>query len=253
MQPERDHIGIEIRRRYAWRVAYELGRDDGPRNCRIIWGDAKLLSGGLFDDTTVADIYINFPDPWWKAKHAKRRLVDDGFAAMLARLLQPGASIWVKTDVPAIGQEITEALASVPGLEGPVPFGQDDLPLSYRERSCLALGLPIDRFRFTRPSARTAVARQSSAKVRTSRIGVRAKSEVAPRPTTFARNAMPRKISQRSTTGRPRKTSAVSVNANAMFTARKSSARWKSRVTTATKTGPRLFKPSPGATGRSAC
>ena len=53
MQPERDHIGIEIRRRYAWRVAYELGRDDGPRNCRIIWGDAKLLSGGLFDDATV--------------------------------------------------------------------------------------------------------------------------------------------------------------------------------------------------------
>jgi tRNA (guanine-N7-)-methyltransferase len=152
LQPERDHIGIEIRRRYAWRVAYELGRDDAPRNCRIIWGDAKLLSGGLFDDATVADIYINFPDPWWKAKHAKRRLVDDGFAAMLARLLAPGASIWVKTDVPAIAQEITEALVSVPGLIGPTHFGQDDLPLSYRERSCLALGLPIDRFRFTRPA-----------------------------------------------------------------------------------------------------
>ena len=130
-----------------------MGRSGEPRNCRIVWGDGKLLSAAMFDDGTVADIYINFPDPWWKAKHAKRRLVDDGFATMLARLLAPGASIWVKSDVPAIAQEIGEALATAPGLRGPLPFGENDLPLSYRERSCLALGLAIERFRYERPAA----------------------------------------------------------------------------------------------------
>ena len=151
-QPDRDHIGIEIRRRYAWRMAHEMGQSGSPRNCRIVWGDGKLLAGALFADGTVADIYINFPDPWWKAKHAKRRLVDDGYAQSLARLLVGGGSIWIKSDVPAIAQEIAEALASVPGLRGPIPFAQDDLPLSYRERNCLALGLPIERFRFECPA-----------------------------------------------------------------------------------------------------
>jgi tRNA G46 methylase TrmB len=88
--PERDHLGIEIRRRYAWRIAHEMGLAGGPRNCRVVWGDAKLVAPGLFGDGSVADIYINFPDPWWKAKHVKRRLVDDDFSTLLARLLVPG-------------------------------------------------------------------------------------------------------------------------------------------------------------------
>jgi tRNA (guanine-N7-)-methyltransferase len=148
--PERDHLGIEIRRRYAWRIAHEMGLAGGPRNCRVVWGDAKLVAPGLFGDGSVADIYINFPDPWWKAKHVKRRLVDDDFSTLLARLLVPGGSVWVKSDVPAIAEEIGQALAAQTALEGPIPFAEADLPLSYRERSCLAEGLPIERFRYTR-------------------------------------------------------------------------------------------------------
>ncbi len=148
--PERDHVGVEIRRRYAWRVAHEMGLDAGPRNVRVVWGDAKLVAPALFSAGSVADIHVNFPDPWWKKKHAKRRLVDDDFSAQLAALLVPGGSIWVKSDVQAIADEISEALAAIPTLTGPIPFGQDDLPLSYRERSCLVLGLPIVRFRYER-------------------------------------------------------------------------------------------------------
>lgn len=148
LQPERDHVGVEIRRRYAWRVAHEMGLAGEPRNARVVWGDAKLVAPAIFGTGHVADIYINFPDPWWKAKHAKRRLVDTDFGASLAALLAPGGGIWVKSDVPAIAQEIRQALEALPGLRGPIEFGQDDLPLSYRERSCLAAGLPVTRFRF---------------------------------------------------------------------------------------------------------
>lgn len=149
--PERDHVGIEIRRRYAWRVANEMGQSGGPRNVRVVWGDAKIVAPAIFPDGTVSEIHINFPDPWWKKKHAKRRLVDDDFSTMLARLLAPGGSIWVKSDVPAIAEEISDALATCQGLVGPTAFGEADLPLSYRERKCLATGLPVTRFRYTRP------------------------------------------------------------------------------------------------------
>ena len=56
----------------------------------------------------------------------KRRLVDSKFASDLAQLLEPGGKVWVKSDVPAIADEIQQALASVsvsvPALSMKMPF-----------------------------------------------------------------------------------------------------------------------------------
>jgi len=154
LQPERDHVGVEIRRRYAWLVAHEMGRDEGPENARLVWGDAKLVSPAIAPPGGFADVYINFPDPWWKKKHTKRRLVNDEFASALTDLLAPGGSLWIKSDVAAIAEEIEAAFAAEPRLYGPTPFSAEDLPPSFREARCLEMGLPIYRFRFTRGEAR---------------------------------------------------------------------------------------------------
>lgn len=167
VRPEQDHVGIEIRRRYAWRVANEMGLAGEPTNARVIWGDAKLVAPAVFGHGEVADIFINFPDPWWKAKHAKRRLVDDDFASSLAALLRPAGRIYIKSDVPAIADEIEQALGAEAALGGPTEFGQDDLPLSYRERNCLEKGLPIRRFFCERRAA----APQSTENASMSRTG----------------------------------------------------------------------------------
>ncbi len=147
---DHDHVGIEVRRRYAWTVAQEMLAAEGPRNAALIWGDARLLVPALFGPGTLAGVFINFPDPWWKRKHAKRRLVDESFAAQLSVALRPGGRIWVKSDAALIADDIEGVLRGEPRLEGPTAFGQDDLPLSYRERKCLAAGLPITRYFFTR-------------------------------------------------------------------------------------------------------
>ena len=96
---------------------------------------------------TLENIYINFPDPWWKRRHVKRRLVDSRFATELALLLRPGGRVWVKSDVPAIAAEIEQALASVVSISTPRPFEADALPHTHREKSCLRAGLPITRYR----------------------------------------------------------------------------------------------------------
>lgn len=148
--PERNHVGIEIRRRYPWVLSYKLV-EEGPDNVRIIWGDGKALLPALFKEGGVAHLYINFPDPWWKNRHAKRRLVDSTFAARTFELLAPGGRVWVKSDVPAIAEEIQAALEST-ALVGPTPFGEDDLPHTHRERRCLMQGLPITRYSFEKPA-----------------------------------------------------------------------------------------------------
>ena len=130
-----------------------MAREQGPKNVRVVWGDAKLVAPAVAPPGGFADVYINFPDPWWKKKHTKRRLVDPDFARSLTDLLAPGGAFWVKSDVEAIAEEISAAFAEEPRLDGPVPFGEADLPPSYREARCLSTGLPVHRFRFTRRAA----------------------------------------------------------------------------------------------------
>ncbi len=147
--PGHNCVGIELRRRYPWLLAERFLKEGGPENLKIIWGDAKLLSPALFPPGSLSQLLITFPDPWWKKRHFKRRLISFEFAQRIQEQLQPGGLVWVKSDVPAIAEEIREALAEA-GLEGPEPFAQEALPLTHRERRCIEQGLPIERFYFRR-------------------------------------------------------------------------------------------------------
>ena len=148
--PDRNVIGIEIRKRYGLRLTQQVGAAGEPRNLRVIWGDAKILLPQLFTPGSLHDMFITFPDPWWKKRHEKRRLVDTRFAAEIAERLCTGGHVWVKSDVPMISDEIREALVARPELGDLVPFEQSDLPLTHRETSCVKHGLPVYRFRLTR-------------------------------------------------------------------------------------------------------
>ncbi|MEE2757315.1 MAG: tRNA (guanosine(46)-N7)-methyltransferase TrmB [Myxococcota bacterium] len=153
-RPAEDFVGIEIRRRYCWRLAHLMAKDgQRPGNLRLIWADAKAVSRVIFGSRVLDNIYITFPDPWWKKRHAKRRLVDTKFAVELASLLKPGGRIWVKTDVRDLGEEIKEALAAVSHLGAPIEFLADALPLTHRETNCMRDELPIERFYVERISS----------------------------------------------------------------------------------------------------
>ena len=148
--PENNVVGIEIRKRYGVRLTRLVGQAGKPQNLRIIWGDAKVLLPIIFAAGSLNAMFITFPDPWWKKRHEKRRLVDTRFAAEMAEKLCSGGQVWVKSDVPMIANEIKEALRARPEFGEPILFQQDELPLTHRERSCINKGLPIYRFKMTR-------------------------------------------------------------------------------------------------------
>ena len=66
-------------------------------NVRLHVGDARDLLAAL-PDAAVERVFILFPDPWPKARHRKRRLVNPAFAAELARVLKPGGALRFVTD-----------------------------------------------------------------------------------------------------------------------------------------------------------
>ncbi len=95
--PERNLFGIE---RSAARASAIERRLEAARlpNARIVNGDATCIMG-LLPDACVATYYVQFPDPWWKRRHHRRRLFTAAWVATLRRTLEPGGTIELVTDV----------------------------------------------------------------------------------------------------------------------------------------------------------
>jgi len=69
----------------------------GITNVRLHAGDARDLTAAL-PDASLDRIFILFPDPWPKARHHKRRLINGETVAELARVLRPGGTLRFATD-----------------------------------------------------------------------------------------------------------------------------------------------------------
>ena len=78
-------------------VGMERVTDRKIPNVRFMDFDAKNLPE-IFEPGEISRIYINFPDPWKKARQKKRRLTWGAFLALYAQLLPIGGEIWFKSD-----------------------------------------------------------------------------------------------------------------------------------------------------------
>ncbi len=111
--PDRGLIGCEP---YISGVArlLALAEAQGLTNLRIVVDDARLLLEAL-PDGCLERIFVLFPDPWPKARHHKRRIVNPATAAQFARLLQPGGELRLATDDMSYARAMLLALLPVRG------------------------------------------------------------------------------------------------------------------------------------------
>ncbi len=88
----------------------------GLDNVRVLVGDGRQLLQQRIAPAGLAGVRVYFPDPWPKGRHHKRRLVDAGFAALVADRLAPGGLLHCATDWEPYAQQMIEVLAAEPGL-----------------------------------------------------------------------------------------------------------------------------------------
>jgi tRNA (guanine-N(7)-)-methyltransferase len=89
--------------------------EGGLANVRLLAGDARELMAAL-PDASLDRVMILFPDPWPKARHNKRRFIQDDTAAEIARLLTPGGRLRFVTDWKDYADWALERFNRTPGL-----------------------------------------------------------------------------------------------------------------------------------------
>lgn len=95
--PDINYIGIEMFRDIIVTAVQRADEAGKPANLRLLNVNAERLED-IFAPGEVGRVYLNFSDPWPKARHAKRRLTHDNFLTRYERILLPEGEVHFKTD-----------------------------------------------------------------------------------------------------------------------------------------------------------
>jgi tRNA (guanine-N7-)-methyltransferase len=112
--PGRDYLAVEVHTPGVGNLLALL-RTIGLTNVRVAHGDAMELAHRIAPGVLDA-IHVFFPDPWPKARHHKRRLIQPGNVRVLRELLRPGGVLHCATDWPEYAAAIARTLEADPGL-----------------------------------------------------------------------------------------------------------------------------------------
>ena len=116
--PDRNFLGVEIQKKYANYCAAKLSQA-GRQNAFMFQGDGLLFFNKYLKDRSVDDVHVYFPDPWWKSKHRKRRVLNEPFMQDVIRVLKEGGRFHFWTDVQEYFQSTLALLEAFPTLSGP--------------------------------------------------------------------------------------------------------------------------------------
>ncbi len=143
--PERNWVAVEKRfdrSKQIWKWAMR----ENLKNLYIVCSEGALFSKHYAPRNALDEVYVNFPDPWPKLRHAKHRIIQRSFVEVLEPLLKPQAIVTLATDHPEYAQQMIRTFRGSPGWESlhPEPYylpewpnyGESFFETLWRERKC---------------------------------------------------------------------------------------------------------------------
>ncbi len=131
-EPDIDVVAVEVYRRGLAQLLAAIDRasDTEPvTNIRLIRGDGVDVLTHMFAPGTLTGVRVFFPDPWPKARHHKRRLLQPETVALIADRLRPGGVLHAATDHPGYAEHIATVGDAEPRLRR-IDVGTTGLPMS---------------------------------------------------------------------------------------------------------------------------
>jgi tRNA (guanine-N7-)-methyltransferase len=114
--PQNDYLALEVHPPGVGSLLKQIDAQ-GIQNIRIIQHDAVEVLRDMVDVAALDGVHIFFPDPWHKARHNKRRLIQAPFVAKLVQKIKPGGYIHVATDWQDYAEQILAVLSAEPLLQ----------------------------------------------------------------------------------------------------------------------------------------
>ncbi|MET3131093.1 tRNA (guanine-N7-)-methyltransferase [Oxalobacteraceae bacterium GrIS 1.11] len=113
--PDQDFIGVEVHTPGVGSLLKQIGEQQ-LGNLRLIQHDAVEVLTHMIPADSLAGVHVFFPDPWHKARHNKRRLIQAPFVKLLTERLAPGGYLHCATDWQEYAEQMLEVLGAEPGL-----------------------------------------------------------------------------------------------------------------------------------------
>ncbi|HEU0188355.1 MAG TPA: tRNA (guanosine(46)-N7)-methyltransferase TrmB [Gallionellaceae bacterium] len=113
--PQNDYLALEVHTPGVGSLLKQID-EQGITNIRVMQHDAVEVIRDMLADNALDGVHIFFPDPWHKARHNKRRLIQPPFVAQLAKKLKPGGYIHVATDWQDYAEQVLAVLSAEPSL-----------------------------------------------------------------------------------------------------------------------------------------
>jgi tRNA (guanine-N7-)-methyltransferase len=114
-EPQHDFIGVEVHRPGVGRVLNHASAA-GLANLRVACHDAVEVLRDWIAPAALAQVVIQFPDPWHKTRHHKRRLVQPEFARLVSGRLAAGGALQLATDWQNYAEHMLAVLNAEPTL-----------------------------------------------------------------------------------------------------------------------------------------
>ncbi len=119
--PHENFVGIEVHPPGVGRLINSAGKEN-ITNLRVYMADATDVLNDCFADSSIDRFQLYFPDPWHKAKHNKRRVVQEQFIQLVHKKLRLGGVLHMATDWQAYAEHMLEVMKRA---EGFVNLGND--------------------------------------------------------------------------------------------------------------------------------
>ena len=114
--PDRNFIGVEVHTPGVGSLLKLIGEQQ-LHNVRIVQHDAYEVLTHMIAPASLAGVHVFFPDPWHKARHNKRRLIQPAMVQLLSSRLATGGYLHCATDWQEYAEQMLEVLTGEPTLE----------------------------------------------------------------------------------------------------------------------------------------
>ncbi len=145
--PTTGYLAVEVHRPGSGKLLLRIEELE-LKNVRTIEGDAFEVFEQMILDSSLDGVHLFFPDPWPKARHFKRRIVNQEFIAAVAAKLKPGAFFHIATDWQPYAEWITEEFTKQTFFTGGEVQRPDWRPLTRFEDQGINKEHPVADFRF---------------------------------------------------------------------------------------------------------